>query len=63
MVEGRTTQQIAERLGIRVRTVETHRGHLMKRLGVHDVAGLMRFAIAAGLVPPDRSTFPQSPNS
>lgn len=51
---GRSTKQIAERLGIGVRTVETHRAELMERLDIHDVAGLVRLAIAQGLVPPER---------
>jgi len=52
IAEGRSTKQIAERLGIGVRTVETHRAELMERLDIHDVAGLVRLAITAGLVPP-----------
>ncbi len=54
IAEGRSTKQIAERLGIGVRTVETHRAELMERLDIHDVAGLVRLAITAGLVPPAR---------
>jgi DNA-binding NarL/FixJ family response regulator len=46
---GRTTKQIALELDISVKTVETHRSHLMERLGVHDVAGLVRIAIKAGV--------------
>jgi DNA-binding NarL/FixJ family response regulator len=36
-----------------VKTVETHRAQLMDRLDIHDVAGLVRFAIRVGLVAPD----------
>ncbi len=50
IAEGRTTKQIAHELGISVKTVETHRAKLMERLGIHDVAGLVRFAISVGLV-------------
>jgi DNA-binding NarL/FixJ family response regulator len=52
IAEGHTTQDIAYRLGISVKTVEKHRAQLMERLGIHDVAGLVRYAIRAGLVAP-----------
>jgi DNA-binding NarL/FixJ family response regulator len=51
--EGYTTRDIARRLGISVKTVETHRSDLMKRLGIHDVPGLVRYAVRVGLVPSD----------
>lgn len=47
---GRTTKQIAQELEISVKTVETHRAQLMERLGIHDVAGLVRYAIIVGLI-------------
>lgn len=47
---GRTTKQIAQELGISVKTVETHRAQLMERLGIRDVAGLVRYAIIVGLI-------------
>ena len=50
IAEGRTTKQIAQTLEISVKTVETHRSQLMDRLGIHDVAGLVRYAIIVGLV-------------
>ena len=50
IAEGRTTKQIAQELGIAVKTVETHRAQLMERLGIHDVAGLVRYAISVGLI-------------
>jgi DNA-binding NarL/FixJ family response regulator len=53
IAEGRTTKEIAQRLGIGVRTVETHRSELMERLDIHDVAGLVRLAVATGLVSPE----------
>lgn len=53
VAEGRTTRQIAERLHISVKTVETHRTQIMARLNVHDVAGLTRYAIGIGLVAPE----------
>jgi DNA-binding NarL/FixJ family response regulator len=49
--QGLTTKQIAERLEISDKTVETHRGEIMKRTGIHDVVSLVRFAIRLGLVP------------
>lgn len=50
IAEGRTTKQIAQVLEISVKTVETHRAQLMERLGIHDVAGLVRYAIFVGLI-------------
>jgi DNA-binding NarL/FixJ family response regulator len=50
IAEGQTTQVIAQKLNISVKTVETHRMQLMERLDIHDVAGLVRFAIRVGLV-------------
>ena len=50
---GQTTKTIARRLGISVKTVEAHRAQLMDRLGIHEVAGLVRYAIRIGLVQPD----------
>jgi DNA-binding NarL/FixJ family response regulator len=50
IAEGHTTQEIAQKLDISVKTVETHRMQLMDRLDIHDVAGLVRFAIRVGLI-------------
>jgi|SRR5215213_2190009 len=50
IAEGKTTKQIAQVLEISVKTVETHRAQLMERLGIHDVAGLVRYAIIVGLI-------------
>lgn len=50
VAEGHTNKEIAQRLGVSYRTVEVHRLHLMRRLNVHDVTGLVRFAMKAGLV-------------
>ena len=49
VAEGYTNQSIAEILGISPRTVDTHRTHLMSKLGIHDAVGLTRFAIAHDL--------------
>jgi DNA-binding CsgD family transcriptional regulator len=50
VAEGRTTKEIAAILNISLKTVETHRTQLMERLNIHDVAGLVRYAIRIGLV-------------
>jgi len=42
--------QIAEKLQISIKTVETHRGNMMRKLDVHDRAGLVKFAMDSGLV-------------
>ena len=52
IAEGHTTKDIAQRLDLSVRTVETHRAELMARLEIHDVPGLVRFAIRSGLINP-----------
>lgn len=53
VAEGLSTRQIAERLTLSIKTVETHRAQLMQRLDIHDVPGLVRFAIRHGLLPPE----------
>ncbi len=50
IAEGNTTKDIAAKLKLSVKTVETHRAQLMDRLDIHDVAGLVRFAIRSGLI-------------
>jgi len=50
---GHTTPGIATRLERSPKTIETHRGEIMKRLGIHDVVGLVRYAIRVGLLPPE----------
>jgi DNA-binding NarL/FixJ family response regulator len=50
IAEGQVNKQIASELGISVKTVEKHRQHLMEKLDIHDVAGLTRYAIAAGII-------------
>jgi DNA-binding NarL/FixJ family response regulator len=50
IAEGKTMKQVALDLGISVKTAETHRAQLMDRLNIHDVAGLVRYAIKMGLV-------------
>ncbi len=50
IAEGYSTKEIAHRLGISVKTIETHRAEIMTRLEVYNLAGLIRYAIRAGLV-------------
>jgi DNA-binding NarL/FixJ family response regulator len=47
---GHSTKEIAYRLELSVKTVETHRAQLMHRLQIHDIAGLVKYAIRNGLV-------------
>ena len=47
---GNAAKEIAFDLGISAKTVESHRAQIMERLGIHDVAGLTRYAIRTGLV-------------
>jgi DNA-binding NarL/FixJ family response regulator len=53
IAEGQSTKEIGFRLALSTKTVETHRRLLMERLGIHEVAGLARFAVRAGLVSAD----------
>jgi two-component system response regulator NreC len=50
LAEGFSNKEIGDRLFISARTVDTHRGNIMKKLDLHNVAGLVRLAMAAGLV-------------
>jgi DNA-binding NarL/FixJ family response regulator len=54
VAQGQSTKEIAHRLGLSGKTVETHRSQLMERLKIYDVAGLVRYAIRIGLISPDR---------
>jgi DNA-binding NarL/FixJ family response regulator len=53
VAEGNSVKEIAQILHVSVKTVETHRAQLMERLDIHDVAGLVRYAIRVGLVASD----------
>jgi len=50
IAEGKTTKEVASTLEISVKTVETHRLQLMARLDIHDVPGLVRYAVRNGIV-------------
>jgi DNA-binding NarL/FixJ family response regulator len=52
VAEGKSTKQVAALLGISSKTAEFHRSRVMKKLDVHDVAGLVRYAIREGLITP-----------
>jgi DNA-binding NarL/FixJ family response regulator len=53
VAEGNTSQEIADRLVLSVKTVQAHRANIMEKLGLRDVAHLVRFAIHHGLIPPE----------
>jgi DNA-binding NarL/FixJ family response regulator len=50
VAEGKTTKEIATLLGLSVKTAETHRTKVMRKLDIHETAGLVRYAIRRGLV-------------
>ncbi|MEW5910814.1 MAG: response regulator transcription factor [Thermodesulfobacteriota bacterium] len=50
IAEGNTTKEIAVKLDLSIKTVETHRTQIMDRLDIHDVAGLVRYSIRRGLI-------------
>jgi DNA-binding NarL/FixJ family response regulator len=54
LAEGFATRDVARRLKLSVKTVETHRAEVMRRLGIHDLARLVRYAIRVGLVSLER---------
>ncbi len=50
IAEGKTTKEIAQLLTLSAKTVEMHRAQLMERLDIHDVAGLVRYALRTGVI-------------
>jgi DNA-binding NarL/FixJ family response regulator len=50
IAEGLSTREIARRLSLSVKTVDSHRTQLMDRLGIHGIAALVRYAIREGIV-------------
>lgn len=50
IAEGKANKEIASELGISIKTVEKHREHLMRKLDIHDTAGLTRYAISTGII-------------
>lgn len=53
VASGLSSKEIATRLSLSEKTVANHRARIMERLGVHDVAGLTRYAVSLGLVDPE----------
>lgn len=52
IAEGNSSKEIASLLNISINTAETHRSRIMEKLGVHEIAGLVRYAIRRGLIRP-----------
>jgi PAS domain S-box-containing protein len=52
VAEGKSTRRAARQLGISYKTVESHRSRILEKLGVHETASLVRYAIRAGLIAP-----------
>lgn len=50
IAQGLSNQQIAEKLFISIKTVQTHRAHILEKLGLHDRTELVRYAIRKGLI-------------
>jgi DNA-binding NarL/FixJ family response regulator len=50
LAEGRSTKEIAFQLELSIKTIETHRAQIMERLDVHDLAGLVRYAVRNGII-------------
>jgi DNA-binding NarL/FixJ family response regulator len=50
VAEGKTSKEIASLLCISIKTAESHRSNIMDKLNIHDVAGLVRYAIRNGLI-------------
>lgn len=53
LAQGQSSKEIARLLDLSLKTVDTHRSQLMKQLGIHEVTGLVRYAIRMGLISSD----------
>jgi DNA-binding NarL/FixJ family response regulator len=54
VAEGRSNKEVAETLGISVKTAMSHREHAMEKLDLHNRTDLVRFALQKGVIPPER---------
>ena len=52
IAEGKSTKAAAEKLGISYKTADSHRSRILEKLGVHETASMVRYAIRAGLIEP-----------
>ena len=52
IADGKSTKEAAARLGISYKTADSHRSRILEKLGVHETASMVRFAIRAGLIQP-----------
>ena len=59
IAEGFASKQIAAELGLSVKTIEKHRQQLMEKLGIHNIAGLVRHAVAKGIIETNKSGVPK----
>jgi two-component system, NarL family, response regulator NreC len=53
VAEGKTNKEIADILTVSIKTVQTHRAHIMEKLGAHDRTDLVRYAMRKGIIPSD----------
>ena len=52
LAEGKSTKDVAARLHVSIKTVDTHRSNIMEKLGLYSIAELTRYAIREGIIPP-----------
>ena len=62
IAEGLTNREIGDRLFLSVRTINTHRTNLMRKLELHDTAGLVRYAMSHGMMSAETADMGNSPN-
>lgn len=53
LAEGKASKEIAHELGLSAKTVDSHRAQIQERLGIRDLAGLIRYAMRTGITPPE----------